>query len=214
MLQARQYLDRSGMRLHLERAGAAGAAPRANVGVMTWRSDVSRLVVPPTHTDNGGVTNGGKSDGDTTRGRFEYKSVCNPLCMEAILGADFDLFGELTFVSAKLHAHNHATKMELLHLRSPPGIGQARHLVQSVLALDPFCGYGECQKPVVLPRTLKPMLRGDSLELHCFFDNQGGEPIHYGVTNDGEMCGTIIMYSPHNATHWTKFRNKKKRGGG
>ena len=41
------------------------------------------------------------------------------------------------------------------------------------------------------------MKRGDSFELHCWFDNPDRKVVHYGVSNGDEMCGPLLMYAPH-----------------
>lgn len=41
------------------------------------------------------------------------------------------------------------------------------------------------------------MKRGDSFELHCWFDNPDRKVVHHGVSNGDEMCGPLLMYSPH-----------------
>ena len=182
-LLQRQYVDSSMMFLHLSRR-----THEHSVGVFTWHDQGRRtgavqqpmLAIPPT----------------TGAELFEYVSLCDPACMlQTKFGWDLQTFGAVRLVSAKLHAHSHARRMRLVHI-TPRG----RRI--DMLTLDPFCGYGECQQFHNLPASLEPLRPGSSLELHCWFANPGpaATTIHYGVTNDGEMCAKILMYTPTDTT--------------
>ena len=187
-LIAKQWVDNSMVVLHLTRR-----LRTHNVGIFSWsdrRGGKNRLAIPHTDTDNGGVMNGGRADGDTTKGRYEHVTRCDPQCLRKMkIGHDLRKFGKVRLVSVKLHAHSHATKMQLVHFSSD---GTRTEM----LTLDPFCGYGECQQFHNIPASRPPLRAGSTLEVHCWFDNQGQNVIHYGVTNGGEMCAKILMYSP------------------
>ena len=89
-----------------------------------------------------------------------------------------------------------ATRVALFHYRGNEAQGR-RRLVQRVLDMDPYCGYGPCQHFHNLPPFLQKVRRGDSFELHCWYDNQDRKVVHYGVSNGDEMCGPLVMYAPH-----------------
>ena len=79
---------------------------------------------------------------------------------------------------------------ELQHFRA--AADGSRRLLQRVLTLPNFCGYGECQQVHNVSPKEKIKL-GDSLEVHCWFLNKDNRTVHYGVSNGGEMARCIFF---------------------
>lgn len=124
---------------------------------------------------------------------YEYRSVCPPAALTQILEADYAVAvnGSITLHHIHAHAHHHAVRVSLHRTRpgSPP---------EELFALAPYCGYGACQHFHAIPG--EPTLRkGDGLEFRCLYENHEGTALSYGVSTSQEMCGPILIYSPHDS---------------
>ena len=111
--------------------------------------------------------------------------------MRELLGAEISAAqGALSLRQAHLHAHSHATRVSLHRVRA----GR----VETLYRMDHYCGEGECQHFVDLPGA--PDLRlGDALEVRCLYRNPRPIPLVYGLSTGMEMCGPIIVFTPHTA---------------
>ena len=150
------------MVLHLRRG-----APKHSVGVITWRPS-DPIQVPPF----------------TPHQQTEYRSTCNTRCLSALLGRDFQTFGELQIISVKLHSH-HAKRMELQHFRT--SADGSRRLLQRVLALDNFCGYARHS----FRRTMSHKVSGpccSSAFFACILIPSARHPITRGSASSSTMC--------------------------
>jgi len=118
--------------------------------------------------------------------------------MEELLERDFAAApgGVLTMHDVHMHAHAHAKKLTLAITRAGTSVEEA------LVTLDPYCGEGSCQHFVRLPPGARQELRrGDALSLICEFHNEAGFPLIYGVGWNQEMCGAILVFSPHATPH-------------
>ena len=151
---------------------------------------------------------------------LEFVSHMTADGVASMLGTDIAAGGgavSLRMVHA--HAHYHATRVSLHRIRQ----GQWTTLLE----LNPYCGYGECQHfhNLTEPRIpaasgagadeaptgagasragvgsgggSSPALRlGDALEFRCLYDNPEPFALHYGLSSGMEMCGAILVYTPH-----------------
>ena len=121
-----------------------------------------------------------------------------------ILGSDLSAApnGTLTLRQVHAHAHVHAQSVSLYRLRD----GQFQRLFE----ISNYCGYGECQHFHTLPPAgplggAPPTLRaGDELEFRCIFNNPDRFALGYGLSAMTEMCGPILIYTPHDASQLPK----------
>lgn len=170
-LQAARYRDSSGVRVSLARA----QAQRSNAWSLEFMA--YNMLIPP-----------------GARG-LEYSNRLPSDMMQKILGPEFrHANGTLRLWQVHAHAHGHARRVELLRERD--GVSE------TLYAIEPYCGVGDCQHFHDLPHTESdggpPTLRpGDSLEFRCTYDNDGRFEIGYGVSAMQEMCGPILIYTPH-----------------
>ena len=121
----------------------------------------------------------------------EYLNSLPAEQLAALVGDDLEAAqnGSLQLRQVHAHAHHHATRVALYRVRD------GRRDV--LLTVAPYCGYGECQHFYDLPDA-PTIRRGDALEFVCTYDNPGREPLTYGLSAMQEMCGPIIVYTPHN----------------
>jgi len=125
----------------------------------------------------------------------EFTSRMPAEAVEEVLGADIALGeGAISLRQVHAHAHHHAIRVSLLRLRDGRW--------STLLELSPYCGYGECQRFHNLTDAdlggAPPQLRlGDALEFRCHFTNDEAVTLHYGLSAAMEMCGAIIVYTPH-----------------
>ena len=170
-LQAAGYRDSSGVRVSLARA----QAQRSNAWSLEFMA--YNMLIPP-----------------GARG-LEYSNRLPSDMMQKILGPEFrHANGTLRLWQVHAHAHGHARRVELPRERD--GVSE------TLYAIEPYCGVGDCQHFHDLPHTESdggpPTLRpGDSLEFRCTYDNDGRFEIGYGVSAMQEMCGPILIYTPH-----------------
>ena len=106
--------------------------------------------------------------------------------------------GTLTLRQIHAHAHSHATKVMLLRTRS----GRT----ETIFHLEPYCGYGSCQHfhdfataaaTSTVPLASPTIRAGDALEFRCVYDNDDQYELGYGLSAMNEMCGPILIYTPH-----------------
>ena len=86
--------------------------------------------------------------------------------------------------------HSHATRVSLHRTRNG--------VTETLFEIDPYCGYGGCQQfqPILDAPTLR---QGDALEFRCLYDNDETLALGYGLSRGEEMCGPIIIYTPHDS---------------
>ena len=87
------------------------------------------------------------------------------------------------------HAHNHAVRVALLRMRD----GEEP---QTSYQIEPYCGYGDCQHFHNIP-SQPTLMEGDELEFRCTYENHDRFVLGYGLSAMKEMCGPIIIYTPH-----------------
>ena len=136
------------------------------------------------------------------RDDFEYVSHPSPAGISAMLTKDIAAGGgAIVLHHVHAHAHDHATRVSLHRKRDGEWV--------TLLHIEPYCGYGACQRFHNLSggaadavRTLAlPELRlGDTLEFRCRYRNQEGFQLRYGLSSGNEMCGAIVVYTPHVST--------------
>ena len=97
--------------------------------------------------------------------------------------------GTLRLRQVHTHAHIHAKRVSL-HRIDPAG-GETE-----LIALSPYCGYGACQQFHELPEGAT-LSRGQALEMRCVYDNAEPVSLSYGVSPMQEMCGSVVVYTPH-----------------
>ena len=121
----------------------------------------------------------------------EYASHMPASAVGDVLGAEIrSAGGSIALRQAHAHAHHHATRVSLHR--------QRRGTWETLLELNPYCGYGACQHFHDLPAGTELQL-GDALEFRCLYNNTLNTTLHYGLSADMEMCGTIIIYTSHDA---------------
>ena len=122
---------------------------------------------------------------------YEYANRLPASAAAAMLQHDFEFGnGSLTLRQVHAHAHRHATKVSLHLIR---GDEQT-----TLLSLSPYCGYGPCQHFHDLPPGTTFRL-GDGLELRCVYENDEPLSLTYGLSQMQEMCGPIVVYTPHDS---------------
>lgn len=99
--------------------------------------------------------------------------------------------GPITLRLAHTHAHAHATRVALYRRAAN---GEA-HLISEI---SPFCGVGLCQTFATLPPDVH-IQRGEGLDFLCEYKNSEAIPLHQGLNRAQEMCGAVIVYTPHDA---------------
>jgi len=157
------YRDVSGVQLQL-----TSQLRPMNAGTFAWM-DV-RLRIPPLAPHH------------------VFTSSLTPPMIDELLSEQMALAGgSLLLRAAHLHAHSHATRVELYRIRDG---------VRLTLAVDDaYCGEGECQRFRTLPAG-SDVRQNDSLHQECTFRNAGKYPIDLGVGRNQEMCGPIVIYTP------------------
>eukprot|EP00966_Prymnesium_polylepis_P168849 3904038-Prymnesium_polylepis.1 len=93
----------------------------------------------------------------------------------------------LTVRQVHMHAHDAARSVSLARTRNG--------VTTELIAVPQYCGYGECQRFMDLASV--DIRRGDSLTFTCVFDNSLSIPIRFGMSHGQEMCGPILLYTPH-----------------
>jgi len=172
-LAAQHYTDSSGVRLHLTES----LRPH-DLGTFAFMG--TRMhVYPHTHNQPFSVT------------------ASKELLLNA-LGEDFALakargLDGLTLRQAHLHTHDAGKAVSLTRMRDG---------VSTVLIADhAYCGHGDCQHFKDLPGNLTTadmvVREGDSLVFTCAFSNDRNFTLLYGTANAQEMCGPIVLYTPH-----------------
>ena len=94
----------------------------------------------------------------------------------------------------------HATAVALYRLR-----GGVEELL---FELRPYCGYGACQHfhnlrdhaTYAAGAPLPTLRAGDELEFRCVYDNPDPYALGYGLSAMTEMCGPILIYTPHDVS--------------
>ena len=121
---------------------------------------------------------------------FEYATRLPHDAAAQMMAADFALGnGTLQLRQVHTHAHRHATRVSLHRIDRNGG-------ETTLISISPYCGYGECQQFHALPESAT-LARGDSLEMRCVYDNDEPVSLSYGVSQMQEMCGSIVVYTPH-----------------
>lgn len=121
---------------------------------------------------------------------FEYATRLPHEAAVQMMADDFAFAnGTLRLRQVHTHAHRHATRVSL-HRIGPDGSET------ELISLAPYCGYGPCQQFHELPNG-STMARGDALEMRCVYDNAEPVSLSYGVSQMQEMCGAVVVYTPH-----------------
>lgn len=122
---------------------------------------------------------------------YEYANRLPADKLVEILGADlrFSADGQLHLRQIHAHAHRHATRVALSRTRA----GRT----ETLFAIDGYCGYGECQHFHNIEHADPTVRAGDMLEFRCTYDNHEGVALRYGLSAMNEMCGPILLYTPH-----------------
>ena len=115
-----------------------------------------------------------------------------------IVGPDLKQFGKIKPFAVHLHAHNYAKALWLDHIRNGKKIDEYG-------SLNPFHGYGPDQSFFDLPKNATSIRPGDSLTFNCVYDTTSvrNRMIRFGVGHGDEMCGPIILYTPHGKDYST-----------
>ena len=172
-LLAERFIDVSGVRLTL-----TSRVRPINAGTVSWMGASMRI--PPGAASIRHVSHFPKGK------------------MEELFERDFAAApgGVLTMHDVHMHAHAHAKKLTFAITRAGMSVEEA------LVTLDPYCGEGSCQHFVRIPLGARQELRrGDALSLICEFHNEEGLPLIYGVGWNQEMCGALLIYSPHVTPH-------------
>jgi hypothetical protein len=122
---------------------------------------------------------------------LEYASHLPSTAVKTMLGHDIaSAGGEIALRQIHAHAHSHATRVSLHRERH----GHWEKLFE----LRPYCGYGECQHFHELPAGTQLQIE-DALEFRCEYVNSESIALTYGLSAKMEMCGAIIVYTPHDS---------------
>ena len=130
----------------------------------------------------------------------EYANRLPSDALMHILGADLRAApnGTLTLRQVHAHAHVHARSVSLYRMRGG--------VTERLFGIHNYCGYGECQHFHALPPAdpadgVPPTVRaGDELEFRCVYDNPSRFTLGYGISTMTEMCGPILIYTPHDSS--------------
>ena len=121
---------------------------------------------------------------------LEYANRLPKAKVREILGTDLRYGnGSITLRQVHAHAHNHAVRVALLRMRD----GEEP---QTLYQIEPYCGYGDCQHFHNIP-SQPTLMEGDELEFRCTYENHDRFVLGYGLSAMKEMCGPIIIYTPH-----------------
>ena len=121
---------------------------------------------------------------------LEYANRLPKAKVREILGTDLRYGnGSITLRQVHAHAHNHAVRVALLRMRD----GEEP---QTLYQIEPYCGYGDCQHFHNIP-SQPTLMDGDELEFRCTYENHDRFVLGYGLSAMKEMCGPIIIYTPH-----------------
>ena len=126
---------------------------------------------------------------------FEYGNRLQASDLARILGDDLRQApgGVITLRQIHAHAHKHARSVSLRRTRN----GQTTTLFE----ISTYCGYGSCQHFHDLTASAsaaQPTIElGDALEFRCVYDNPDPYELGYGLSAMNEMCGPILVYTPH-----------------
>jgi len=127
---------------------------------------------------------------------YQYANRLPSEKIAQMLGTDQALGnGTLTLRQIHAHAHHHATAVSLHRLRDSQWT--------TLFELNPYCGYGACQHFQPIPNTADgsppTVIPGDELEFRCTYDNPDHYTLGYGLSAMSEMCGPILIYTPHDS---------------
>ena len=128
---------------------------------------------------------------------YVHKFRLNEKKLYRMLGLDLHVFRKLSIFAAHLHAHDTCTALTVHHSWED-GDGNE----ETVLAgIEPYHGYGEDQNFFSLESESRPrqLVAGehDELVVSCTFDTSAkDETTIYGVREQDEMCGFVMIYYP------------------